>query len=136
MNYGKKPRGEKKKNNRIKDSFAWAWEGLMFGFRTQRNMRIHGIAALLVVLVALLFRLSPVEFLIVLTAIFMVLIAEAVNTAIESAIDLFSPRYHPVARNAKNAAAGAVLLSAIFSLVVAGFVFGPRFVALFMAWGK
>lgn len=131
MSYGKRPRGEKNSHKRVSDSFAWAWEGLVYSFWTQRNMRIHGAIALLVVIAALLLRLPPLEFLLVITAVFIVLVTEAINTAIESAIDLFSPQYHPAARNAKNAAAGAVLLSAVFSLIIAGFIFAPRLVVLF-----
>lgn len=75
-------------------------------------MKIHFIAAMFVLLVALFLRVSPIEFALLAISILVVLCAELLNTAIEAVVDLVSPGYHPLAKTAKDAAAGAVLMAA------------------------
>lgn len=75
-------------------------------------MRIHFIAAVIVLLVALFLRITPIEFALLALSILAVLCAELLNTAIEAVVDLVSPDYHPLAKIAKDAAAGAVLMAA------------------------
>ncbi|HHY38217.1 MAG TPA: diacylglycerol kinase family protein [Clostridia bacterium] len=108
------------------ESFIYAVEGLSYAWWTQRNMRIHTLAALFVGWAGYLVRLGVYEWLFVLSAIDLVITAEMVNTAIEGACDLASGRYSPVARMAKNVAAGGVLVSAAFSVIVAAVVFVPK----------
>ncbi|HHT47688.1 MAG TPA: phosphatase PAP2 family protein [Firmicutes bacterium] len=114
------------KNKNLVESFNRAIDGLVFCFRTQRNIRIHFLAALLVLGLSLGLHLSKTEFLFVLLAIVFVLVTEIINTAIEAAIDLFTDRYHALAAIAKDVAAGAVLVAAINALVTAYFVFFPK----------
>jgi len=104
-------------------SFNCAFEGLVHAFRYQRNMRIHIGLAFLVLVASLFFDLTRLELLSVFAAITLVLLAELFNSALEAAIDLFTDSYDPRAKAAKDMSAGAVLVSAIFSLVVAYFVF-------------
>ena len=73
-----------------------------------------------------MFRLSPVEFAVIFVAITGVFIAEMFNTIFEMCVDLASPEYHPLAKIAKDMAAGAVLLYAILSIVIGVFIFGPH----------
>jgi diacylglycerol kinase (ATP) len=75
-------------------------------------MRTHFIAAVLVLLVALFLRISPIEFALLALAVLLVLCAELFNTAVEAVVDLVSPGFHPLAKIAKDTAAGAVLLAA------------------------
>lgn len=89
-------------------------------------MRLHTLAALLVGGVGYMVGLSASEWLFVLCAIDLVITAEMVNTAIEGTVDLASNRYNPLARMAKNVAAGAVLVSAVFSVLVGVVVFLPK----------
>jgi diacylglycerol kinase (ATP) len=103
------------------DSFNYAIEGIIHTVRTQRNMRIHMIAALVVLTACFFYDLSRIELLIIIISICMVLMAELMNTAIEFTIDLTANYYHPLAKQAKNAAAGGVLIAAINALVV-GFI--------------
>ena len=100
------------------DSFNYAIEGLIYTVRTQRNMRIHMIATLLVLTACFFYNLSKIEFLIVLITITMVITAEMVNTAVECAIDATTNYYHPLAKIAKNVAAGAVFVTAITAIVI------------------
>ena len=106
--------------------FSYAFRGLWYAIRTQRNMRVHLGAALLVMIAGILLHVSAVEFAMLFVAITGVFIAEMFNTVIELCVDLASPTYHPLARIAKDVAAGAVLLSALLSVVIGLFVLGPH----------
>lgn len=108
------------------DSFNNAINGIIDTVRTERNMRIHLIAALGVLIACFCFDISKVEFLILTLTISMVIAAELVNTSIEAAIDMTTNYYHPLAKVAKNAAAGAVLITAINALVVGYVIFWDK----------
>jgi diacylglycerol kinase len=112
-------------------SFRHASAGLAYCFRTQRNFRIHVTIALLVTLAGIILTLSWVEWAVVATLIVVVLSAEMVNTMVEALVDLVTRQYHPLAKVAKDVAAGVVLLSAIGSVVVGALIFLPKIVALF-----
>lgn len=111
---------------KLVDSFNHAINGVIYAVRTQRNMRIHLFATLLVLVACFCFDISKVEFLILAVTITMVIAAELINTAIESAIDMTTNYYHPLAKVAKNAAAGGVLITAINALVVGYVIFWDK----------
>lgn len=106
-------------------SFGYAFSGIACAFACGRNMKIHGAAALIVMAAGWLVHVTPLEWAILSLTVFMVLAAETVNTAIEKAVDLVTSDFHPLARQAKNLAAGAVLLTAVNSIIVAFFIFRP-----------
>lgn len=106
--------------------FVYAGRGLLYALRTQRNVRVHVALALAATALGIALRLSPVEFALIFVAIGSVFIAEMFNTVIEACVDLITDRYHPLARTAKDVAAGAVLLSAMLAIVIALFVFAPH----------
>ncbi len=110
--------------------FGYAFAGLWYALRTQRNVRVHLAVAILVTLVGVLLRVSALEFALLYVAIAGVFIAEMFNTVIEICVDLAKPEYHPLARTAKDVAAGAVLLSALLAVVIGVFVLGPHLWAL------
>lgn len=114
------------KIKKMVDSFNYAINGIVETVRTQRNMRIHLIAALCVLIACFLIDISKAEFLILCITVTMVLAAEVINTAIESTIDMAANHYHPLAKIAKNAAAGAVLITAINSLIVGYIIFWDK----------
>jgi diacylglycerol kinase len=107
-------------------SFFYAGRGLAEAFRTQRNLRVQLAAAVAAVALGVALRLSAVEFAIIVLTIGMVLVAEMLNTVAEAIVDLATETYHPLARTAKDVAAGAVLLSAIVAVIVALFVYLPH----------
>ncbi|MBE3585545.1 diacylglycerol kinase (ATP) [Desulfofundulus australicus DSM 11792] len=109
----------------FRKSFGYALAGLAYALRTQPNMRFHLLAALVVVVAALWLRIEGRDFLLVLLAITLVMMAEMFNTALERVVDLCTGRYHPLAKIAKDVAAGAVLLAALNSLIVGLVVFYP-----------
>lgn len=112
-------------NRGLGRSFKYAFAGIFYVILTQRNMKIHVTAALIAILACFLLGVSRLEWAIIVLTIFMVLVAETINTAIEKTIDMFTMEYHPLAKKAKNMAAGAVLFTAINALIIAGIIFGP-----------
>ena len=111
--------------------FGFAFSGLWYALRTQINMKVHITLGVLAIVLGIVLRISAVEFAIIILTISGVLTLEMLNTVIELCVDLASPEYHPLAKRAKDAAAGAVLLGAILSIVIALFIFGPHLWALF-----
>jgi diacylglycerol kinase len=111
-------------------SFAHALRGLAALLRTQPNAAIHLVATVVVLAAGAAFAISLLEWGLVVVALMSVWVAEAMNTAIESAIDLVSPDVHPLAQRAKDVAAGAVLLAATGAVFIGLVVFGPHILAL------
>jgi len=107
-------------------SFSFAGQGVWHVVRTQRNMRVHLLAGAAAVAASLVLRISAVDWACVLLAIGLVLTAETLNTVVEALADLCTDDYHPLAKIAKDAAAGAVLISSAAALGVAVAVFLPR----------
>jgi diacylglycerol kinase len=110
---------------RIARSFHFAFVGLAFLFRTQRNARIELGIGIIACAVAGWLKISRVEWAIMTFTIALVLILEGLNTAVECAIDLASPNIHPKAKAAKDLAAGMVLIASIASVVVGLLILGP-----------
>jgi diacylglycerol kinase (ATP) len=110
----------------IFDSFNYAFEGLIHVLRTQRNMRVHFAAAVIVLVVAAFVGVSKIELIALLISIAFVLVAEMINTAIEGAIDVATTSFDPMAKLAKDIAAGAVLLSTINAVAVGYLVFSGK----------
>ncbi|MGH3062160.1 MAG: diacylglycerol kinase, partial [Gaiellaceae bacterium] len=107
-------------------SLNWAFEGVIHVLRTQRNMRIHFALATAVLILAFSYGVTKLELMALLVAISFVLIAEMVNTAIEATIDLATTSFDPLAKIAKDIAAGAVLIAAVNAIVVGYLVFADR----------
>ena len=107
---------------RIK-SFSFAIQGFKTFFQTQHNARIHILATVIVIIVGNVVGLTTSEWCWISLAIALVFITEMLNTAIEFLTDLVSPEYHPLAKKIKDVAAGAVLVSAIFAVVIGIYVF-------------
>ncbi len=108
------------------NSFVYAWHGLTYAVRTQRNARVHMVLALVAILLGVALHISPVEWAMVFTAITLVFIAEMFNTVAEACVDLVTREYNPLARIAKDVAAGAVLLNAMLSVLIGALVFIPH----------
>jgi diacylglycerol kinase (ATP) len=107
-------------------SFKYAWAGISYGFQTQRNFRIHVGVCVVAIALGLLLHLSPVEISIIAITSGLVLTLELLNTALESLVDLtVKQTYHELAKIAKDCAAGAVLVSALVSLLVGGILLLP-----------
>lgn len=114
-------RGRKKAD--LIGPFRVALNGIVFTFRTQRHMRFHLFVVMIVLLLSIVVNLGLRETLVLLFTITLVLVAEMFNSAIEATVDLVSPNYNPLAKFAKDIAAGAVLISTIIALVVGALLF-------------
>jgi len=114
------------KGRKLIDSFNYAIAGVIHTLRTQRNMKIHFALAVAVMGLSLFADLNRQELLLLFFTITLVLVTEMINTSIEAAIDLTVHTFHPLAKTAKNVAAGAVLISAVNALVVAYVLFFDR----------
>ncbi len=100
-------------------SFNYAIEGVVYALRTQRNMRVHVAVAVLVALASLLLGVSRLELASVVFAVSLVFVAELINTAVEATVDVAVDHYDPLAKVAKDVAAGAVLVASINALIIA-----------------
>lgn len=111
-------------------SFKYAWAGLHYAFVTQRNFRIHTVIGTLAISLGIFLHLSAVEIAVICITSGLVLAMELLNTAIESVVDLtVKQSYHELAKIAKDCAAGAVLISAIAAVFVAGSLLIPPLLA-------
>ncbi len=115
-----------RKTPSILESFNYAFEGIIHVLRTQRNMRIHLIVAAVVLVLAFAVGVSKFELIALLLAIAFVLIAEMVNTALEHAIDVATTSFDPMAKLAKDIAAGAVLIATATAVAIGYVVFASR----------
>ena len=119
------PASPRRDRTRIVRSFYFAFAGLWHLFRTQRNARIEGAVGAAACGVAAWVGVSRAEWAVLVFTIALVLILEGLNTAVEAAIDLASPQYHPLAKAAKDLAAGMVLIASIASVAVGLLILGP-----------
>ncbi len=113
------------------ESFYHAAAGVIYSFVSQRNMKIHSLAAIIVIIAGVICRLDRSEWGLTIVAIFIVLVAETMNTAIEKTVDLVTDEFHPLAKKAKNLAAGATLLAALCAAALGIIVFGPYLMGAF-----
>ena len=119
------------KSRNIFDSFKNAFNGICYGIKNTKNLYIDFIVFILVIIFGFVFEISLIEWTIVILCSGLVMSLEFVNTAIEEAVNLAEPSYNKIAKASKDVAAGAVLLAAIFSIVIGLIIFLPKFISLF-----
>lgn len=107
-------------------SFVYAGRGIVQVFRCEPNAKVHLIVACVVIAVAAVLEVSITDFALLSIAITFVFVTETINTAIERLTDLACPDPHPLAAQAKDISAGAVLLASIGAVVIGAIVFGPK----------
>jgi diacylglycerol kinase len=112
-------------------SFGYAFEGVAYILRTQRNARIELVVGIAAVLLAAWLGLSAVEWAVLVLTIVIVIALEWMNTALELVVSLASPEAHPSAKAAKDVAAACVLLGAVVSVLIGLLLFMPRLLARF-----
>lgn len=116
---------------KVLQSFRYALDGLKYTIVTQRNMRIHVLVSIGVLLLSLYLPLSKMEVLVLFISIALVLFAELMNTVMETIVDMVTEEYHPLAKIAKDVAAGAVLLTAGLAVIVGLSLFYPYLNSVF-----
>lgn len=120
----------KQEYKKIINSFKYAIEGLVSSFKTERNMKIHIMAMIIVIALGIFMKLNKIEWCIITIAIVTVISAELFNTAIETVVDMVSPQKNPQAKLVKDIAAAAVLVLAIGAAVIGIIIFGPKIVTI------
>jgi undecaprenol kinase len=118
------------KIQKVTKSFIYAFQGLLSAVKVETNLKIHLFMTVIVLLVSVWLSLSTIEWLFILFAIGGVIAFELLNTAIERVVDLVTEEYHPLAKQAKDIAAGAVLVYAFLSVVIGLFIFLPKLLKL------
>lgn len=114
------------KKNKLYKSFGYAFEGIFATLFHERNMQIHFLVTVLVIIFGIILKISVTEWFYCMLLFGLVLSLELVNTAIEAVVDLVTEDKKPLAKKAKDAAAGAVLINAIFAAIMGGIIFFPK----------
>lgn len=116
-------------------SFQYAWTGITYAFKTQRNFRIHTVIGSLAISLSVILNITPIEIAIIGLTIGAVMAMELLNTAIESIVDLsVGQSFHELAKIAKDCAAGAVLIFSLAAVLVAGVLLLPPLLTVIMQW--
>ena len=114
------------KKDPLYQSFGYAFQGIFTCVRKERNMKIHCVAAVLVVIAGVILKISAIEWCICLALFGLVMALEHVNSAVEAVVDMVTEEYHPLAKVAKDTAAGAVLIAAIMAAIAGCIIFLPK----------
>ena len=114
------------KRMRRRNPFSDAFNGIIASYRSERNLRIHVVLAAVAVGLGAWLRLNSAEWCWIALCIALVITVELINTAIEAWVDAVSPNEHPLAKKAKDAAAGAVLVAAAFAAAIGGIIYVPK----------
>lgn len=118
------------KTKKIINSFKYAIEGIISSFRTERNMKIHVLIMLIVIVAGILLKVSLLDWIILVIMISLVISAELFNTTIETVVDMITKEKDEKAKLAKDVSAGAVLVLAIGSIIVGLIIFVPKILNL------
>lgn len=117
---------DRQRKESLYKSFGYAFQGIGNTILHERNMQIHCVVATLVVIFGFILHISLLEWMICLLLFAIVMSLELVNTAMEAVVDLTTKERKPLAKKAKDAAAGAVLISAIIAAILGGIIFFPK----------
>lgn len=113
-----------------KNPFGYAISGIIQAIKSERNLKFDFIVAIIVVILGIVCKISILEWIVCTIVIGIVISAELLNTAIETVVDLCTRQKHPLAKKAKDVAAGGVLVVAISSAIVGGLIFIPKILNL------
>ncbi|MGI6154998.1 MAG: diacylglycerol kinase family protein [Enterococcus lemanii] len=120
------------KNKYFSQSIEFALTGIRTVFQDERNMRSHLILGIITILFGFIFQLNKWEWLWILLCVFLVIIMEIVNTAFENVVDMVTDfHFHSIGKKIKDMAAGAVLITALFAVIVGCIIFLPKIYQLF-----
>lgn len=120
-----------KKNDTFLESFKYAWEGIRIAYTEERNIRKHVYLTIIVFVLGFLFSFNTKEYLWLTMACFIVIFSELINTIFENLVDLVTNEYHPLAKKVKDIAAGTVLISSFFAVVIGTLLFLPKILSIF-----
>lgn len=121
----------KVKTKKLINSFKYAIEGIIASFKTERNMKLHVLAMIVVIILGIILKLSEFEWTICIILFAIVIAGELFNTAIETTVDIAMPQKNEKAKLAKDISAGAVLIIAIASSIIGAIIFIPKIMEIF-----
>lgn len=124
------------KNRNLIESFKNAFQGIWYTLVNERNMKIHIVSAIFVILIALWLKVSKIELAVLCITIALVICCELINTAVEVMVDIIVDVYHPRAKIIKDVSAGAVFISAFFSIVIGCIILLDKFIHKIMYFIK
>lgn len=110
---------ERLKNKNIIEAFKKAFSGIWYAIRTQKNVKIQLLIAVILNILCFLFKVTAIEYMFISLSIMLVIITEVINTAIETTVNLYTDKYHELAKIAKDVSAGAVVLAALNGIIIA-----------------
>lgn len=116
------------KNKKIINSFKYAFSGIFLAIKQERNMKIHILAMILVIILGISLKINTVEWITCIILFGIVISAEMFNTAIETVVNMIMPEKNEKAKIAKDVSAGAVLINAIASAIIGGIIFIPKII--------
>lgn len=116
----------KEKKKPLYKSFGYALEGIFAGIKKERNLKIHCIAMIVVSIAGVILKISAMKWCICFLLFALILSLELINTAVEAVVDLVTEEKKPLAKLAKDTAAGAVLIAAIMAVIIGGILFIPE----------
>ena len=116
----------RKKRKKLRNSFKYAFEGIAEAWKTEQNLKIHFVIMALVIIAGFILKISAMEWIVCLLLFAIVISLELINTAIETTVDIAMPEINEKAKYAKDIAAGAVLFSAMISVIVGLIIFLPK----------
>jgi undecaprenol kinase len=122
--------------DRFKFSFRNALVGIQTAYRTQKNLRIHLLVSLFVIIAAFILEVTYTDWFILILTIMLVIISEIFNTALEFTVDLFSPDFNQQAKKAKDISAAGVLVTSLFAVLIGILIFLPKIAKLFNIFYK
>ena len=120
----------KKEEKKLRNSFKYAYRGIISAFGSERNMKIHFSIMILVLIAGLIFKISWLEWVICFLLFVLVISFELINTAIETTVDMVTKKINPEAKLAKDTSAGAVLFAALFAALIGIMIFLPKIMVL------
>lgn len=123
---------ERRRHKPLYKSFGYAFKGIGVTIKEERNIKIHISVMLLVIIFGVWLHISTIEWLICFVLFGLVISLELVNTAVENVVDLVTTEKRPLAGKAKDAAAGAVLVAAIFAGIIGCIIFLPKLIGVFL----
>ena len=130
MKWVSKNKRRKYSLKRLINSFGYAIKGIITVYKTEQNIIIHSIVALLVIFLAYYLKVSDIELCLLIFVIALVIAFEIINTALEYVVDMAMPNIHPMAKMAKDASSGAVLVTVIASIMVGLIIFLPKIISI------
>lgn len=120
-----------KKNVTFIESVKYAWDGVRIAYSEERNLRSHVYSTIIIFILGYLFSFNIDDFLWLTLVCFIVIFSELLNTLVENIVDLVTDQYHPLAKKIKDIAAGTVLISSFFAVIMGIFLFLPKILSLF-----